>query len=49
MTFTDTVATGSGGTTEDAEDSDVIELENFRGTILSSVIVSDTEVVVKYV
>ncbi|PMD41075.1 concanavalin A-like lectin/glucanase [Hyaloscypha variabilis F] len=49
VTFTNTVATGSGGTSEGAEDSDVIELESSSGTILSSVTVSDTEVIVSYV
>jgi len=49
VTFTDTVATGSGGTSEGAEDADVILLENSSGTVLSSVTVSDTEVVVTYV
>jgi len=49
VTFTDIAATGSGGTTEGAEGSDVLILEDNSGNILSSVSVSDSEVVVTYV
>ncbi|KAE9378594.1 hypothetical protein N431DRAFT_459928 [Stipitochalara longipes BDJ] len=49
VTITNTVATGSGGTSGGAENAAVIDLEISRGTVLSSVTVSDTEVLVKYV
>jgi hypothetical protein len=48
VTFSNAVTTSPGGTTKGVKDSDVIELESSSGTILSSVRVSDTEVIVKY-
>jgi hypothetical protein len=49
VTFTDAVATGSGGTSEGPSTADVIDLESSSGSILSSVSVSSSEVVVTYV
>ena len=49
VTFSNAVATGSGGTTEGPASADVIDLESSSGSVLSSVSVSSSSVVVNYV